>query len=983
LLEEIIYPEKKSANPTQNLKLTNVYDVAGRLVTRINESNRITHYKYDDVGRLIETIYPDETPNNESDNPKTKVEYYKNGNLKAEIDERGNRTEYRYSTEGELIEIIYAYDRPNTLLDNPRTTYKYDAADRRISEINPRNHTTTFVYDELNRLKETQFHDQTKTTIGYDALGRRISSTDQNGKVTRYEYDAAGRLTDVVQNLNRQGTGLTEIRTKYSYDEAGRLTSIKDANNRVTQYEYDLAGRPLVTVLPGEEWSETIYDGVGNVIGMTDFNGNSVFYDYDADATASVGSQNPVRYVYTPTGKIASISDSRGTTTYKYDVRDRLISRTDPTGLYTPNNATIEYGYDAAGNIISVTVPSGATNYTYDERNRLKTVTAPDTGVTIYFYDAAGNLSRTELPNGVVEVREYDDLNPLKLFEYRLQGTVISKFDYTLDAAGNRRVVTELNGRKVEYGYDDLYRLTSETITDAVAGNRTVSYTYDSVGNRLTRSDSVEGATTYVYDSNDRVKTEELKQNNVVVRSYDYGYDDNGNTRTRTQKDAAGNVVDTVTYTWNQENRLVGVLSSNGEGISYAYDADGIRVSKTINGVTTEYLVDGNRDYAQVLEERVNDVLGASYVYGRDLISQERGVADSFYLVDGLGSTRGLTNASGGVTDVYSYDAFGNLIGRTGSTVNSYLYAGEQYDSNLGGYYLRQRYYDRYRGRFTAQDPFEGWMSDPMSLHNYLYAHANPVNAIDPSGLSTLVGSQLDLIFAVGALAAIAQPVVSTVFTFKQGTPNEFPPALPPFPVPPPSEPEILINKPPSGEFLPSPEPFPVPQPEKPEPFITRVPLLGLKEYLDNYVFSYDSIYEDPGILPQDHELHEEANRIADILYAGDPKARDNRTIAVGRIKGSGQKVIASSLGDIKQDVQDQYEALGYIVLRERRASGLDNHAVRRLIREAEMQGYELQAIGVSDRANSIRGICRTCWTEMQAGKIRRPSLLKAKTNKL
>lgn len=716
---------------------------------------------------------------------------------------------------------------------------------------------------------------------------------------------------------------------------------------------------------------------------MTDFNGNSVFYDYDADATASVGSQNPVRYVYTPTGKIASISDSRGTTTYKYDVRDRLISRTDPTGSYTPNNATIEYGYDAAGNIISVTVPSGATNYTYDERNRLKTVTAPDSGVTSYFYDAAGNLSRTELPNGVVEVREYDDLNPLKLFEYRLQGTVISKFDYTLDAAGNRRVVTELNGRKVEYGYDDLYRLTSETITDAVAGNRTVSYTYDSVGNRLTRSDSVEGATTYVYDSNDRVKTEELKQNNVVARSYDYGYDDNANTRTRTQKDAAGNVVETVTYTWNQENRLVGVLSSNGDGISYAYDADGIRVSKTINGVTTEYLVDGNRDYTQVFEERVNDVLGASYVYGRDLISQERGVANSFYLVDGLGSTRGLTNASGGVTDVYSYDAFGNLIGRTGSTVNSYLYAGEQYDSNLGGYYLRQRYYDRYRGRFTAQDPFEGWMSDPMSLHNYLYAHANPVNAIDPSGLSTLVGSQLDLIFAVGALAAIAQPLVSTVFTFKEGTPNEFPPAPPPFPVPPPLEPEILINKPPSGEFLPSPEPFPVPQPEKPEPFITRVPLLGLKEYLDNYVFSYDSIYEDPGILPQDYELHEEANRITDILYAGDPKARDNKTIAVGRIKCSGQKVIASSLGDIKQDVQDQYEALGYIVLRERRASGLDNHAVRRLIREAEMQGYELEAIGVSDSANSIRGICRTCWTEMQAGKIRRPSLLEAKTNKL
>lgn len=181
-----------------------------------------------------------------------------------------------------------------------------------------------------------------------------------------------------------------------------------------------------------------------------------------------------------------------------------------------------------------------------------------------------------------------------------------------------------------------------------------------------------------------------------------------------------------------------------------------------------------------------------------------------------------------------------HLIGRTGSTVNNYLFAGEQYDSNLGGYYLRQRYYDQYRGRFTSQDPFEGWMSDPMSLHNYLYAHGNPVNAIDPSGLSTLsMDSLLSLIATAGALVAIVPPVMNIMFTFREGTPNEFPPAPPPFPLPRPSEPEILINRPPADGFPPSPAPFPMPQPERPEPLITRVPLLGLKEYLENYVFSY------------------------------------------------------------------------------------------------------------------------------------------------
>ncbi|MFB8794878.1 MAG: colicin D domain-containing protein [Microcoleus sp.] len=837
-LEDIIYPEKNPNDPTKNLKLNNTYDAAGRLVTRTDELGRVTQYKYDDAGRLTETIYPDKTPANELDNPRTKVEYYKNGNVKAEIDERGNRTEYRYNANNELVEIIYPDGTPDTLAYNPKTVYQYDAAGRRISETNARNRTTTFVYDELDRLTETRFPDNTKTTATYDALGRRVSSTDRNGKVTKYEYNAAGKLTAVVQNLNQPGVGLIELRTEYSYDEAGRLTGVKDANTRVTEYDYDLVGRPLATILPDEKWSETYYDGAGNVIGLTDFNGNSVFYDYDAGAAPSVGSQNPVRYAYTPTGKIASIVDSRGTTSYKYDERDRLISRTDPDGPYTANNVTIEYGYDAAGNITSVAVPNGTTGYTYDERNRLKTVTDPDGGVTAYSYDAVGNLSRTEFPNDVIETRTYDDLNQLKLLEYSRQGTVFSKFDYTLDAAGNRRAVTELNGRKVEYEYDDLYRVTKETITDAVAGNRTVSYTYDKVGNRLSRNDSVEGVTTYVYDSNDRLKTEELKQNNAVVRSYEYGYDDNGNTRTRTQKDAAGNVVETVTYSWNKENRLVGVQSSNGDTVAYSYDADGVRVSKTVNGVTTEYLVDSNRDYAQVLEERINDSLGVSYVYGRDLISQERGVADSYYLVDGLGSTRGLMNGVGGVTDVYNYDAFGNLIGRTGSAVNGYLYAGEQYDSNLGGYYLRQRYYDQYRGRFASQDPFEGWMSEPMSLHNYLYAHGNPVNAIDPSGLFATTADYLNLIFAAGALAAIGQVTLNTVFTFREGTPNEFPPAPPPFPLPRPSEPEILINKPPEDGFPPSPEPFPVPQPEKPEPLITRVPLLGLKEYLDNYVFS-------------------------------------------------------------------------------------------------------------------------------------------------
>ena len=95
---------------------------------------------------------------------------------------------------------------------------------------------------------------------------------------------------------------------------------------------------------------------------------------------------------------------------------------------------------------------------------------------------------------------------------------------------------------------------------------------------------------------------------------------------------------------------------------------------------------------------------------------------------------RYLTDAAGAVTDTYTYDAFGNLIARTGTTPNDYLYAGEQFDANLGFYYLRARYYDPSTGRFQTMDTFEGNTHDPQRLHKYNYCQNNPINLVDPSG---------------------------------------------------------------------------------------------------------------------------------------------------------------------------------------------------------------------------------------------------------
>jgi RHS repeat-associated protein len=128
-------------------------------------------------------------------------------------------------------------------------------------------------------------------------------------------------------------------------------------------------------------------------------------------------------------------------------------------------------------------------------------------------------------------------------------------------------------------------------------------------------------------------------------------------------------------------------------------------------------------------------VLAATYVRGLDLLFQDRGAARSFYVKDGSGSTRALTNASGAVTDIYTYDGFGDLISRTGSTVNNYLFTGQWWDGSLGLYNLRARDYAPMTGRFLSRDMFQAVLLMPLTLNRFTYANNDPVNLTDPSGL--------------------------------------------------------------------------------------------------------------------------------------------------------------------------------------------------------------------------------------------------------
>jgi RHS repeat-associated protein len=297
-------------------------------------------------------------------------------------------------------------------------------------------------------------------------------------------------------------------------------------------------------------------------------------------------------------------------------------------------------------------------------------------------------------------------------------GVKVASYAYTLGAAGNRTAVAELNGRNVAYGYDNDYRLTSEGTTNDPAGNNgTVSYTqYDAVGNRMQMTSTLNAVPggSFSYDQNDRLTTDV--------------YDNDGNTTS-----SAG-----IANSYDFENRML----THG-AVTLVYDGDGNRVSETVGGTTTKFLVDDKNPTGlpQVLDETVNGAVARTYVYGLQRISENQQIGGtwtpSFYGYDGHGNVRFLSNSTASATDSYDYDAFGMPIRTSGTTTNTFLYSGERYDSGVGLYDLRARYYNQATGRFWARDPvegIEGYDDSALGLHPYLYALDNPVNFTDPSG---------------------------------------------------------------------------------------------------------------------------------------------------------------------------------------------------------------------------------------------------------
>jgi RHS repeat-associated protein len=338
-----------------------------------------------------------------------------------------------------------------------------------------------------------------------------------------------------------------------------------------------------------------------------------------------------------------------------------------------------------------------------------------------------------------------------------------------------------LSTSTINWQYDSMYRLTQEARTAPTGTTFTDSYVYDLVGNRLSKSStggSSSASTAYTYNANDQLLTEAGPDYSIA-----YQYDQNGS---QTLKQRTGTDAATYSFAYNLENRLASATISrteNGTAVSlstaYLYNQSGIRVradaTRVIGGSsstsTVLYLNDPNNHtgYSQVLEELSDNgstvSVARSYTIGDDVLAQATGPTTQHLAYDGHGSTRLLTGSSGSITSRFSFDAYGRTLNSEPETLNpsatSLLYTGEQFDSDLGQYYLRARYYDPSNGRFNRLDPFAGNNFEPKSLQKYSYAHNDPINAIDPSGAYTL----LEKLIVIGSISTLATLVAGALIS--------------------------------------------------------------------------------------------------------------------------------------------------------------------------------------------------------------------------
>ncbi len=358
--------------------------------------------------------------------------------------------------------------------------------------------------------------------------------------------------------------------------------------------------------------------------------------------------------------------------------------------------------------------------------------------------------------------------NDVYIYDYDVLGNITSIKKAT--RSGDTANSTSYTGATayISYTYDDLGQLTRE---NNKVNNTTTLWTYDELGN-------ITAKTEYAYTTGTPT---------TATKTVAYGYGKDGKTgwnNLLTSVDIDGDGVgenDTITYdkignpttylgatlTWN--GRQLTSYTIDDKAITYTYDANGIRASKTVNGSKTQYFyVNGQLHY----EERSD---GTKLYYFYDSNGYLSGInhnGTNYYPATNLkGDVVAIYRHTGALWATYEYDAWGNVIAVKDASgnaitdethialVNPIRYRGYYYDSETGLYYLGSRYYDPSIGRFLNADTIDVLSVSPAELTDknlFSYCDNNPVTRADSGG-------EVWHIVAGAAIGGVVGGVVSAI----------------------------------------------------------------------------------------------------------------------------------------------------------------------------------------------------------------------------
>lgn len=563
------------------------------------------------------------------------------------------------------------------------------------------------------------------TTYTYDtAYGLQTGVTDALGNVTEYEYNT---LNDRLESV---GSGSSIV--DYYYNSIGQLTEINSPSGTAYTFVYDEFGNTQKVCIEQQALVENDYDTSRGLLTKSTYgNGHTIGFTYDMFDRVTAKSYN-------------DIVKAR----FRYDKFGNLYETQD---LFT--NVTFRYNYDLIGRISGINGTNGTSlNYVYDNLNRVSKYVAKignNTNTTEYIY---GNSAVNGQKNGLIygvkqnDVQRisyaYDELSRLSTRTLNTTTPFVTQYSYHQGAtAGSTTTLikTVQNGNDVyEYAYDAVGNITQ------IKKNGTVyeSYTYDDLGQLTLISRGGIDFYDHYYDDNGNLLS--VGNNGVTIKSYTYGDSDwrdlltefNGQTITYDQIGNPLQYRDGFNFTWSNGRQLTSITKGT-DAISYVYNADGLRVQKTVNGTTTDYYwLEG----VLLGQKTGNDYI----IYLYDENGTAYGIICNntyyYYVFNAQGDVVGIIDQNGTRVVSYDYSAWGEVLSVTGTMAdtlgqaNPIRYRGYYYDNETGFYYLQSRYYDPVTQRFLNADGYVSTGQGILGNNMFAYCANNPVNLADDNG---------------------------------------------------------------------------------------------------------------------------------------------------------------------------------------------------------------------------------------------------------